>query len=336
VSDDQQRAAERVPLEKPIEVTLNDVGGRIIEISLIGCKVEHTGRLNMGSTVNMDFLWQHRKIRLKAKVTRTEMRPIAGKPGYLSALQLAATLEESPTPLRRVIAGLLDQPFDEPDEPEPEPVKERIPDRPAPRPTSSPGSRPSPQPVASRPPASSPIKPKPSAPIGRPSTQPVSRQTPAVAQPIKPKPSITVPAPPALPISKPAPAVPPVGPAPPAPAVKPVTPQAAPVVVDEEIEEISASAEIRDDEKAEEIEELGSAEEISETPPDFLECMLVGGKWIKRHVRDPRQPREGFTMLAPEDESDIDQYCRSYEVADPDTRRMIRVSFDLAIARAKG
>lgn len=310
---------------------MNDVAGRIVEISLVGCKVEHTGRLNMGSTVNMDFLWQNRKVRLKAKVTRTEMRPIAGKPGYLSALQLAATLEESPTPLRRVIAGLLGQPFDEPDEPEPEPVPERIPNRSVPRPP----ARPSPLPQSNRPPAAPPVKPKTSLPVINRSTQPVARQTQTVPQSINPKPPTTVTAPGGLPISKQAPAALPVRPAPPAPAVKPAQPPAAPVVVDDEVEEISASAEISEDAKPEEIEELGSAEEINETPTDFIECMLVGGKWIKRHVRDPRQPREGFTMLAPEDESDIDQYCRSYEVADPDTRRMIRVSFDLAIARAK-
>lgn len=331
MSDDQQRAAERVPLEKPIDVTINDVAGRIVEISLVGCKVEHAGRLNMGSTVNMDFLWQNRKVRLKAKVTRTEMRPLDGKPGYLSALQLAATLQESPTPLRRVIAGLLGQPFDEPDEPEPEPVPDRIPNRSVPRPP----ARPSPLPQSNRPSVAPPVKPKTSAPLARPSSQPIARQTPTVPQPMNPKTPSPVTAPPGLP-AKQAPAVPHVRSTPPAPAAKPAPPPAAPVVMDDEVEEISASAEIRDDEKPEEIDELGLAEEINETPTDFIECMLVGGKWIKRHVHDPRQPREGFTMLAPEDESDLDQYCRSYEVADPDTRRMIRVSFDLAIARAKG
>lgn len=110
-----------------------------------------------------------------------------------------------------------------------------------------------------------------------------------------------------------------------------------PVIVDDdEIEDISASAEIQydEDDGMEAIDELGMAEEIDETPPDYVECILLGGKWIKRHVRDSRQPREGFTMLAPADEREVDEYCRSYEVADPDTRRMIRVSLELAIARA--
>lgn len=310
---------------------LNDVGGRIVEISLIGCKVEHPGRVNMGSTVNMDFQWKGRKIRLKAKVTRTEMRPIAGKPGYLSALQLAATLEESPVFLRWVIAGLLGQPFDEPPEPEPEPVKERIPERPAVRPA----AKPTHQPIANRPQLAPSVKPKTSIPLAKPTPGPFAKPAPA-PPPINPKPPTPLAAPAPLPVRKQEPALPPVKSNPSIPVEAPVPQWSAPVVVDDdEIEEIAASAEILYEGETEEIDELGVAEEINETPPDFLECILVGGKWIKRHVRDPRQPREGFTMLAPEDESDIDQYCRSYEVADPDTRRMIRVSFELAIARAK-
>ena len=333
MSDDQQRAAERILLDKPIDVTLNDVGGRIVEISLIGCKVEHPGRVNMGSTVNMDFLWQGRKVRLKAKVTRTEMKPIAGKPGYLSALQLASTLEESPTPVRRMIAGLLGQPFEEPEEPaapEPEPVRERMPERPLIRPS----AKLTPQPTVNRVPVASPVKPRTSATVAKTAPAPIARPTPPVPPLTKPKPQTPVAAPTPLKITKPAVSVPP--PAPKPPATLPLSPSpSAPMIRDDEIEEISASAEIRDDEEHDEIDELGGVEAIDESPPAFVECMLVGGKWIKRHVRDPRQPREGFTMLTPDLESDIDQYCRSYEVADPDTRRMIRVSFELAIARRK-
>lgn len=330
MGEDQQRAAERIPLDNPIDVMLNDVGGRIVEISLIGCKVEHPGRVNMGSTVNMDFLWKGRKIRLKAKVTRTEMRPIAGKPGYLSALQLASSLEDSPVALRWVIAGLLGHPFDEPLEPEPEPLKERVLDRAVLRPP----AKPTHQPIVNRAPLAETSNPKTSIPSSKPSATPFAKQAPG-PQPMKSQPPIPSASPAPLPVSKQEPALPPPGSNPPVPLAVPVPNRSAPVVVEDEIEEIAKSAEILYDGETEEIDELSVAEEIQESPPDFLECILIGGKWIKRHVMDPRQPREGFTMLAPEDESDIDQYCRSYEVADPDTRKMIRVSFELAIARGK-
>ncbi len=64
----------------------------------------------------------------------------------------------------------------------------------------------------------------------------------------------------------------------------------------------------------------------------FLECRLVDGKWRKERVGSPKQPDgDGFTIFAPADESEADELCRTYEVADPETRRAIRFSFELAI-----
>ena len=42
---------------------------------------------------------------------------------------------------------------------------------------------------------------------------------------------------------------------------------------------------------------------------------------------------QGFTMIAPDSEEEINAFCRTFEVADPETQRMIRLSFELAIAR---
>jgi hypothetical protein len=270
VSDDQKRAAERIPLEKPIEVTVNDVEGRIVEISLIGCRVEHAGRLKLGSSVTMHFVWGGERIRLKAKVSRTEMRSIGGKPGYVSALALAASLDESPNAIRKVIASLVGETIEEVEEStvfEPEPVEQ---------PTPPPGAK------AALPPT-----------------------TRATRKPPTPVPK--------------------------------VTPRPAPFLLDhDDIEEMAASDEIVGDDEIEEmeaIEQLGQAEKVDESPLRYVECTFVRGKWIKRHVNDPKQPREGFTMIAPESEDDLDQFCRTYEVADPDTRRLIRVSFDLTIAQ---
>jgi PilZ domain len=307
VSDDQQRAAERIPLENPIEVTLNDVQGRIVEISLIGCRVEHAGRVNMGSTVTMQFRWMGETIKLKAKVTRTEMRPIAGKPGYVSALELAGSLIESPPPLRRLVAGLIEKKAREsqvPAAPEPDPVEEPAPPPPAAKRVSA--ATPTPKPNTIRTPTELPAKQKPPAPAAKPAPPPVAR---------------------------PKPAEPPAKPKPPAPVAKPAPPPYVPDILDDdEIEEITASDEIRDDEQIEEVEQT---EEIDESPPSYVECTFVGGKWITRPVTDPKQPREGFTMLTPDSEDEIRQYCHTYEVADADIRRMIRASFEVAIAERK-
>lgn len=72
--------------------------------------------------------------------------------------------------------------------------------------------------------------------------------------------------------------------------------------------------------------------EAAPKPLLFLQCRLADGRWRKERVSSPKQPEgEGFTILAPADESEADELCRTYEVADPETRRAIRFSFELSI-----
>jgi hypothetical protein len=39
-------------------------------------------------------------------------------------------------------------------------------------------------------------------------------------------------------------------------------------------------------------------------------------------------------MLLPADENEIDAYCRTYDMADAETRRMMRLAFELKIAES--
>ena len=55
--------------------------------------------------------------------------------------------------------------------------------------------------------------------------------------------------------------------------------------------------------------------------------------WLTKRTNDPKQPLQGFTMIAPETDQETDDFCRTYEMADPETQRMIRLSFELAIAQ---
>lgn len=268
VAEDQNRLAERIELKEPIKAILVDVDALIIEVSLLNCRVQHFGRVTMGSTATLQFQWRGEKIKLKGKVARTTMKPIGGKPAYESAIQFGTTLDEAPDALKKIMKGLA-QPFaaSEPEEAAPEPQQSRAP----------------------------------------------WRQT-APAPPQKPAPPQQKPAPAQKPAPKPAPArvvTPPPMPLPPMFSLD--TPVPFLREDEEEIEEIEASAEIR--------------------PVSYVECTLNGGKWTKRRVSDPKQPREGFTMIDPEDDAELDEFCKTYEVADPETRRMIRVSFEVGIAQ---
>ncbi len=229
--DEQRRYAERITLKEPIVAMIGDMETRIVEISLIGGRIEHVARLNMNSAVTLQFRWQGENVKLKAKIARTEMRSIGGKMGYSSGVDFAKTAAEAPVILQRIVASFI--------EPESMPLPEAAPAL---------------KPPAPKPPAAAPAR-----------RQPLS--------------------------SEPAPFL--------------------PEIEEDEVEEIS---------------------EESEVLP-YVECAWVEEQWVTRRTREPKQPRQGFTMLAPDSEEEIEEFCKTFEVADPETQRMIRVSFELAIAR---
>lgn len=71
-------------------------------------------------------------------------------------------------------------------------------------------------------------------------------------------------------------------------------------------------------------------------PAPFMQCTFADGRWRRERVADPAQPDgEGFTILAPADDEEADALCRTYEVADPETRKMMRFSFELAIEQSR-
>lgn len=55
--------------------------------------------------------------------------------------------------------------------------------------------------------------------------------------------------------------------------------------------------------------------------------------WVKEYVSSPAQPVDGFTIAR--DETDIVELQRTFECADPETRRMMRIALEskLGIAR---
>jgi len=240
---DQQRNAERIPLPQPIEATIESADAQVVELSLIGAKVEHFNRLSMNSSATVQFAWKGKTIKLKGKVARTEMRSIRGKMGYMSGVTFANKLEEAPKELRWIMSTFVEQI---------EPEAELEPPPPPP-------------------------PPKPAAPPPRPATAPKA--------------------------------------AAPAPAKRVVTPPPMPapfLTSDDDVEEIDAGAEV----------------------PPYVRCVfLEDGGWETTRTDDAKQPISGFTMLAPDTDLEIDDFCRTYEMADPETQRMIRLSFELGIAQ---
>lgn len=57
----------------------------------------------------------------------------------------------------------------------------------------------------------------------------------------------------------------------------------------------------------------------------FIRCTLDHDGWHRTYVDSPEHPEEGFTVPI-EQRTDVDGLMHSYQVADPETRHMIRVA----------
>lgn len=189
----EQRAAVRLPLAEPLPAMLGDASARIIEVSLIGCRLEHDARMPVGTMTSLDVSWRGQNTRLTVAIARSELRIVNGRGLYLSGVQFCSTIFDSPEPIPSIIASEVQE-------------------------------------------------------------------------------------------------------------VGPLTPRPA------------------------------SAATVAETAP-YIECSLDETSWTKRPVWTPRQPREGFTMPAPESSKELDRFCRAYLRADADVRRQLRAAAELAIVR---
>ena len=57
----------------------------------------------------------------------------------------------------------------------------------------------------------------------------------------------------------------------------------------------------------------------------FIRCELTESGWRREYVNSPEQPQEGFTVSAAQ-RLEVDGLQKTYEVADPETRSMMRIA----------
>jgi len=58
------------------------------------------------------------------------------------------------------------------------------------------------------------------------------------------------------------------------------------------------------------------------------------GRWKREPAPSPKQPPDGFTVAAYEDEDEVATLCQSYEAADDEGRRLIRLLAELSARNA--
>lgn len=198
--DDDRRLAPRWALPKPAPATFGGFTASIVEVSLIGCQIEHTDRIAPKTRLSLRFSWRGSRTSLDATVMRSEMRSLAGRAGYMSGLSFCESPAESPLVIREIVGWLADA------------------------------------------------------------------------------------------------------------AKRSFQPEEAPPVdlVEEEADVVSAP---------------------------YLQCRLSAGAWDRLYVSEPVQPPDGFTILAPPSDAEVDILCRAYQSASAQKRQQMRASFEAAITR---
>lgn len=213
--DAERRQAERFPLPKKANATFGGFEARLVEVSLIGCQIEHADRIAPRAHLPLRFKWRGEEVRLEATVVRSEMRSIGGKPAYASGLSVCDSADHSPPVIRQIVRWL-------------------------------------------------------------------AEAAKAAAHMAEPEPE----------------------------------PAATPAAV--------AAPFLRaDDEEPEVVSAL------------YLQCVLSGGKWERLFVEAPDQPPEGFTIVAPSSDSEVEVLCRAYLAATAPKRREMRAAFEHAIVQGR-
>ena len=86
---------------------LADFNAQMVEVSLIGCRVEHEGRVPMGTTAPLQFVWESQLVKINAKVARSEFKSDGGRCVYVSGLQFCNAITDAPPAMRSIVTSLV-------------------------------------------------------------------------------------------------------------------------------------------------------------------------------------------------------------------------------------
>lgn len=81
------------------------------------------------------------------------------------------------------------------------------------------------------------------------------------------------------------------------------------------------------------LEHLGGARR--DRSRGYVTYRLLGNRWWREATASAKQPEDGFTVAAHEDEEELEVLCRAYEVADKEGRRLIRLVAELSARSAR-
>ncbi|HET7433819.1 MAG TPA: PilZ domain-containing protein [Thermoanaerobaculia bacterium] len=90
----------------------------------------------------------------------------------------------------------------------------------------------------------------------------------------------------------------------------------------------NANGDISDTSGAATLAEIGEARRLRSR--GFVAYRLKGTSWWRVPTTSSKQPADGFTVAAFEDDEEVETLCRAYEKADEEGRRLIRMVAELS------
>ena len=104
---DERRRSERIRLLEPLKGKVDDLDVLVLEVGLLGGRIEHERPLPVGALIRLDFQWSDEELSLIAKIARSDIDSIltaaAGTPVYQSGLEFDEFLDRTEGLLKRLI-----------------------------------------------------------------------------------------------------------------------------------------------------------------------------------------------------------------------------------------
>jgi hypothetical protein len=91
----------------------------------------------------------------------------------------------------------------------------------------------------------------------------------------------------------------------------------------------NAAGDLSDSRGATILDQIGEARRTRTT--GFVSYRLRDGKWWRIPTQSSKQPPDGFTVAAYEDEEEVETLCRTYEKASDEARTLIRLVAELSV-----
>ncbi|MDQ3283654.1 MAG: PilZ domain-containing protein [Acidobacteriota bacterium] len=103
----ERRRYGRMKLDEPLPAKFGDARARVVELSIVGFRIAHEGRLQVGDRRTLVVDWQGTSIELSCSLVRSTLYRLAKKMGeqsiYQSGLRIVGTSRESYERLRELI-----------------------------------------------------------------------------------------------------------------------------------------------------------------------------------------------------------------------------------------